>query len=99
LDCWKADLFYSRIARANALGNDYGLRDMGELDAVSKHDILPCGCVPGSPHHSEKYGNCKLTATSVMGSGPRPAVVEMFEELNEIWYFAHPGYELSEKRG
>jgi hypothetical protein len=66
---------------------------------MSQHDRLPCGCVPGSPHHSGKHGKCKMTATSVMGSSPRPSVVEMFEELNAIWYFVHPGFELSEKHG
>jgi hypothetical protein len=67
---------------------------------MSKHDRLPCGCVPSSPHHTGKHGNCKLTAISTpLGNPPRQAVVAMFEQLNEIWYIAHPVYERIEQNG
>jgi hypothetical protein len=63
---------------------------------MSKHDTLPCGCKPAAKH----VKGCLMWrpgfSTAVYQC---EAVVAMFEQLNEIWFIAHPVYERGEQHG
>jgi hypothetical protein len=52
---------------------------------------LPCGCDPfnnGRPNEIHG-GECRMLCADPEVKLP-PAVIEMFEQLNELWYLANP---------
>jgi hypothetical protein len=52
---------------------------------------LPCGCAPFNDGRSNNHGaGCKMLCADPSVKQP-PAVIEMFEQLNELWYLANPG--------
>ena len=52
---------------------------------------LPCGCEPfNNDRPNETHGGeCKMLCADPLVKQP-PVVIEMFEQLNELWYLANP---------
>ena len=48
-------------------------------------DMLPCGCEPSADVH---LGNCLMRSLEA-GKTQHPAIIKLYEELNEIWYTRH----------
>jgi hypothetical protein len=53
---------------------------------------LPCGCDPFDNDRPNEIhsGACRMLCADPLIKQP-PAVIEMFEQLNELWYLANPG--------
>jgi hypothetical protein len=50
----------------------------------------PCGCDPFNDDRSSNHGaGCKMLCADPSVK-QLPAVIEMFEQLNELWYLANP---------